>query len=199
MHIYFLLEEPSAEAMLVNLVPRIIGADVSFSTHVFGGLSEMQSKLEARLRGYVAWLPDDHRIVILRDRDAEDCMSIKRELEEMCMRVGLTTRRNPAASGDYQVVTRLAIEELEAWFFGDVEAMCTAFPRVPPTLASRARYRDSDAITGGTWEALERVLQSVGYYKTGLRKIDVAGRISEHMVPARNRSVSFGHFVEALS
>lgn len=199
MHIEFLLEEPSAEAALVNLVPRIVAADITFSTHVFGGLSEMQAKLEARLRGYAAWLPDDYRIVILRDRDAEDCTTVKRELEEMCMRVGLTTRRNPGNTGDYQVVTRLAIEELEAWFFGDVEAICKAFPRVPATLGSRTRYRDSDAITGGTWEALEHVLQSAGYYKTGLRKIDAAGRISEHMVPARNRSASFEHFVEALS
>ena len=53
----------------------------------------------------------------------------------------------------FQLVNRLAVEELEAWFFGDVDAMATAYPRVPRTLAQRAPYRDPDRIKGGTWEA----------------------------------------------
>lgn len=50
----------------------------------------------------------------------------------------------------FQVLNRLAIEELEAWFFGDVAALHSAYPRVPSTLGRRSRYRDPDAIRGGT-------------------------------------------------
>jgi hypothetical protein len=58
----------------------------------------------------------------------------------------------------------LAIEELEAWFFGDMDAVRALYPRVPETLEQRAGFRDPDAIRGGTWEALERILQRAGYF-----------------------------------
>jgi len=96
------------------------------------------------------------------------------------------------------VLNRIAIEELEAWFFGDVEAVCTAYPGVPATLANRAPYRDPDAVAGGTWEALGRVLKQAGHHGSGLRKGEAARAIAEHMDPARNRSRSFGHFRDGL-
>ena len=34
MHIEFLVEEPSAEAALKNLVPKLMGEDISFNIHV---------------------------------------------------------------------------------------------------------------------------------------------------------------------
>ncbi len=95
-------------------------------------------------------------------------------------------------------MNRIAVEELEAWFFGDVQALRAAYPRISPTLAQRAKFRDSDAITGGTWEALERELQRVGYFAGGLSKITAAREISLHMDPARNRSKSFQVFREGL-
>ena len=98
----------------------------------------------------------------------------------------------------FQVVNRLAIKELEAWFFGDVDALKAAYPRVSPTLGQRARYRNPDAITGGTWEALERLLQRLNYFRQGLPKITVAREVSRHMDPARNRSRSFQVFREGL-
>jgi hypothetical protein len=90
------------------------------------------------------------------------------------------------------------VEELEAWFFGDVEALVTAYPKVPSNLANKEKFRDPDAITGGTWEALERLLQKAGYYSGGLPKIEVARKVSEFMEPSRNRSKSFQVFKEGL-
>ncbi|MGH7753687.1 MAG: DUF4276 family protein, partial [Gemmatimonadales bacterium] len=59
-------------------------------------------------------------------------------------------------------------------------------------------FRDPDGIAGGTWEALERVLQRAGYFKAGLRKIEAARTISNNMDPDRNRSASFTAFRDAL-
>lgn len=90
------------------------------------------------------------------------------------------------------------VEELEAWFFGDVQALVTAYPGVSPHLATQAKYRDPDAITGGTWEALEKVLQRAGYHQGGLEKVKAAREISLHMNPLDNRSKSFQIFYEGL-
>ena len=65
-------------------------------------------------------------------------------------------------------------------------------------ISMKQGYRDSDGIVGGTWESLERVLQKAGYFKTGLRKIEVARAIAEHLAPNRNRSRSFQMFRDAL-
>jgi hypothetical protein len=96
------------------------------------------------------------------------------------------------------VAIRLAIEELEAWYFGDWDAVRAAYPRVPDTIPNQANYRDPDAIAGGTWEAFERVLKRAGYFQTGLRKIEAARAISEHWQLEGNRSHSFRVFVKVL-
>ncbi len=59
--------------------------------------------------------------------------------------------------------------------------------------------RDPDAILGGTWEALERVLKRGGYFKTGLRKMECARMVAQQMVPARNTSTSFQAFNSAVT
>jgi hypothetical protein len=95
-------------------------------------------------------------------------------------------------------VNRIAVEELEAWFFGDWKAVRAAYPRLPATIPAQQEYRDPDAIRGGTWERFEGVLQASGYYPSGLQKKDVARRVAEHMVPLRNTSASFRCLREAL-
>lgn len=87
----------------------------------------------------------------------------------------------------------MAVKELEAWFFGDWDAVRKAYPRVNPMIPKRSRYRNPDAIPN-TWEALERMLQESGYFQSGLRKIEAARAIAEHMDPQRNHSRSFRAF-----
>lgn len=123
---------------------------------------------------------------------------LKNKLEVAARQATLLTRSVAGATNAYQVMNRLLIEELEAWFFGDVPAIVEAYPGVSPHLANQTRYRDPDAIKGGTWEALERVLQKAGYYSAGLPKVEAARAISEHMDPQRNRSKSFQVFRDSL-
>jgi hypothetical protein len=107
--------------------------------------------------------------------------------------------RSSAASAHWQLVNRVAIEELEAWYFGDWEAVRQIYPRTPANLPDRQGFRDSDAITGGTWEALQRVLQRHGYVPGGLRKIDTARAIGAVLDPHRSRSASFRAFHQAVN
>ncbi len=198
MHIEFLIEEPSAEAALLNILPKILGQTISFAIHPHQGKQDLLKKLPNRFRGYRAWLPEDWQIVVLIDADNEDCRELKARLEDIAHNSNLLTKSVTGNSSNFQVLNRLAIEELEAWFFGDVEALHATYPRVSLNLGNRAKYRDPDSITGGTWEALERELKRVGYYSGGLSKISAAREISLHMVPERNRSHSFQVFRQGL-
>jgi hypothetical protein len=198
MHIEFLLEEESCAEVLKLLVPKIVGEGVSFATHVFQGKPDLLKCLPFRLRGYAKWLPRDRRIVVLVDRDRDDCLELKAKLEKAAHDAGLRTRASASGSLKLQVLNRIAIEELEAWYFGDVEAITAAYPGVPKTLADKRGFRDPDAVRGGTWEALEGVLKRAGYYSVGMPKIEAARNIGQHLQPDRNRSASFKAFCQGM-
>jgi len=195
-HLEILVEEPSAEAALKILLPKIV-PDISFDIHAFQGKHALLKRLENRLRGYRNWLPCDWRIVVLVDRDNGDCRTLKGTLESAAANAGLVTR-TLSGGGNFHVLNRIAIEELEAWFFGDEAALRAAYPRIPANLTKRTTFRNPDAIKGGTWEALERVLQRAGYHKGGLDKKAAARDIAEAMSPDRNRSHSFQVFCAGL-
>jgi len=144
-HLEFLVEEPSMEAFLRCLLPRLLPADRTFEVHPFQGKSDLLGKLQARLRGYAQWLPEDWRVVVVVDRDHDDCAALKQRLEAMAAAAGLHTR-STAGNSKWRVVNRIAIEELEAWYFGAWQAVCSAYPRVSATIPQKANYRDPDAI-----------------------------------------------------
>jgi hypothetical protein len=196
-HVEILVEEPSMEAALRLLVPKVLG-QLSFEIHSYQGKADLLSCLPARLRGYASWLPPTSRIVVVVDRDDDDCEELKARLERMAADAGLVTR-SAAGARPYVVVNRIAIEELEAWYFGDWEAVRAAYPKAPPGVPAKAKYRAPDNIRGGTWEAFERLLQDAGYFAGGLPKITVARAVAAHMVPARNVSPSFCALRDALS
>jgi hypothetical protein len=196
-HLEFLVEEPSMEAFLRALLPRLLPQDRSFEVHAFQGKADLLGKLESRLRGYAAWLPQDWRIVVVVDRDADNCRKLKARLEETADRAQLLTRSS-ARGQQWQLVNRVAIEELEAWYFGDWTAVCSAYPRLPPSLPKKQGFRDPDAIAGGTWEAFERVLQRHGYFKGGLPKIEVGRTLGAVLDPERCASSSFVKFRDGI-
>lgn len=196
-HIEFLVEEPSMEAFLAAWLPRFLPEDCGFKIYPFQDKGVLLRKIGDRLRGYAAWLPAGYRIVVIVDRDGDDCRDLKSTLEDICRSAGLRSKR--AGGVDWQVATRIAIEELEAWYFGDWQAVRQAYPRVSPNIPSQARYQNPDAIAGGTWEAFERVLQKHGYFKQGLAKVQAATAIGQHIDPDRNRSRSFAVFRDAIA
>ena len=187
------------EAFLRPLLSQFLPKDCTFAIFIYQGKSALLRKLERRLKGYASFLPPNYRIVIIVDRDNDQCDQLKSKLEKACTDAGLQSKRAADGDSQWQVVTRIAIEELEAWYFGDWQAVCRAFPKVLPTVPKRSRYKNSDAIKGGTWEAFERVLKEFGYYRQGLPKLEVAKIMGKHMQPADNRSSSFKVFWQAIS
>lgn len=184
------------EAFLRGLLPQLLPKNRTFEIHPFQGKEDLLNKLEDRLRAYATWLPADSRIVVVVDRDDDDCRKLKKKMEGIAARVGLRTRTSSPSS--WQVVNRIAIEELEAWYFGDWDAVVAAYPRLSRNLPRKQRYRDPDAITGGTCEAFQKLLQRHGYFRNGLPKIEVARTLAKYFDPKRCRSKSFKCLCNAL-
>ena len=195
-HVDILVEDESTEAALRELVPKI-APGLSFQVYRFGSKNRLLKKLKDRLTGYASILQPGQYVMVLVDRDSDDCRRLKARLEHAAKQAGLGTK-SMASSGGWRVVNRIAVEELEAWFFGDWEAVLQAYPRVDRNVPAKRNYRDPDAIRGGTAEALERCLKAAGYFPTGLPKIEVAREIAQHMEPTRNKSRSFQLFCRTI-
>ncbi len=198
MHIDFLVEEPSAEAALNNILPKILGGIITYNIIVHQGKKDLLKKLPNRLRGYAKWIDDKYKIVVLLDKDSQDCIALKAALNQTALNAGLKLKIADAAPGyKYQVLNRIAIEELESWFFGDQIALKKSYPRIPDGEIRSRKYSNPDGITQ-CWETLEQLLQKGGYYPSGLPKIENARKVSKHMDIENNSSHSFNIFKKGL-
>lgn len=197
MHFEFLIEEETAERVLDNLLPEIITGEHTYRCIRYQGKKDLLKNLPSELKGYARWIPANYKIVILLDRDRDDCVLLKNRLDQMATDAGLITKSS-VRNNVFQVLNRIAIEEIESWFFGDADAMRAAYPKLPRNFEGRAAYRNPDNISN-TWESMERILQRSGYFKTGLRKTEAAYEISKNMQPLKNRSKSFQIFWEGIT
>lgn len=196
-HLELLVEEPSMEVFLTTLLPRLLDRKVTFTLHTHQGKKDLLQKLAPKLRAYAKWLPKNSRIIVVIDRDNDNCKKLKDRMDLDAISAGFQVRKYRGEES-WQVANRIAIEELEAWFFGDWGAVREAYPRVPSTIPHHSSYRNPDAITGGTWEALERILRRAGYFESGLRKVEAAQAIGKYLNPKINTSPSFISFRDAI-
>ena len=189
MHIHFLVEESSTEIALKFIVPKIIGNIHTFEIHNFGNKNNLLKKLPERMKAYANFIPDDWRIVISVDEDRANCLELKNKL---CDASSVVTEKK----GNI-VLHRIVVEELESWFIGDVAAIRAEYEKIPASLPQQAKFRDPDAIKGGTWEELDKILKKYGY-ETGLQKMNFAQKVSPHMDVQNNQSRSFQVFRDGL-
>lgn len=195
-HFYVLVEEPSMEAYLLENLPSLL-EESTFSVHAFQGKDNMIRRLPDRLRGFSHTLQPNEVVVVMLDRDDDDCVQLKEKLLGFGVDAGLNTS-GCAGRECPKLIIRIVVEELEAWYFGDWEAVCEVYPRMNPNVPRQAAYRNSDQILGGTWEAFERLLRNRGYHTTGLRKTEAARLIGKVTIADRNTSPSYKCFHDGL-
>ncbi|MBO5368630.1 DUF4276 family protein [Methanocorpusculum sp.] len=136
-HIDVLTEESSAKEFLHNLLPRILEDTDTYNIYSFQGKQDLLKKLPYRLRAYHNYPLNTHKVIILIDRDAGNCVNLKRQLEEIVHDAGLISKReNP---DNFRAITRIVIEELESWYFGDTQALHEAYPEIPKNLREKKR------------------------------------------------------------
>lgn len=149
--------------------------------------------LPARLRAYGKSLGEAGAVIVLLDLDDRtDCRSFKKSLTALLK----NCKPSPVC------LFRIAVEELEAWYFGDCSAIQNAYSRVE-TNVLRTYVQDSQC---GTWEKLAdavypggaKELKKIGYRKRGRTKCEWADRITPHMDVEVNRSKSFLVFRDGI-
>lgn len=126
--------------------------------------SSLLHNLPSRLRAYGNENRDDVVVIVLLDLDNEtDCLAFKNKLVGF---LDLCTSRP-------KTLFRFAIEELEAWFLGDTQALKTAYPNIKLTILEKY-LQDSQC---GTWEILAEAI-----YPGGLKALGKYGKRSSFIL-----------------
>lgn len=163
--------------LLDELLPRILPEGVDFQTIPHGGKRELEKSIPRKLRGWNE--PGDIRFVILHDQDNQDCVKLKQSLLQLC---SVTTK---------PVLVRIACQEMESWYFGDLNAVAIAYQKPKlRDLAKKRTYRTPDCIPMPKEELYKRVPEH--------QQIEGARRIAPHMDIENNTSSSFHAFVDGV-
>lgn len=209
MHIEILVEDASGEALLEILLPQLIGPrgePHTWRLHAYRGIGRIPRGLSPKadpakrilldqlprlLCGY-GKTPGIDAVLVVIDTDKRDCIAFLNEL------VGIAATCGPSP----RTMFRLAIEEIEAWYLGDREALLKAYPGAKKKVLDNYE-QDSQC---GTWELLAEAIypggitaiKKAGWPLPGQVKHEWAKNIGRHMVPNRNVSPSFRKLPEGL-
>lgn len=208
MHLEFLVEDKSGSRLLAHLIPRVIGSNGrphTYRIHSYRGIGTIPGNLRPKTDAYKGILLDNlskilmgyaktpgiDAIVVVLDSDRKDCRVFLDLLTDLA-----------AKSGAPNTLFRMAIEEMEAWYLGDVEAIKTAYRNAKVNVA-KSYVQDSVC---GTWELLadmlhpggRRAIEKSGWPLPGQLKVEWADAIGPHLDPSRNSSPSFAKFVAGL-
>jgi hypothetical protein len=173
----FLLEEPSMRAFLEGLLPRVLPPGVQALLIAHEGKKDLERSLPRKLS---AWRAPDARFVVVQDQDGADCRAVKAKLAGLC-----------AAAGRPGALVRIACQELEAWFLGDLAGLGRALgePRLGG-LQGKAKYRQPDGVAKPSGE-LERLVPGYG-------KVKAARRMGPEIDVEAPRSRSFAVFLAGV-
>ncbi|MGC8731755.1 MAG: DUF4276 family protein [Halothiobacillaceae bacterium] len=209
MHIEILVEDASGEKLLESLLPKLFGAQGdphTWRVHAYKGIGRIPKNLNAGgdpakrilldqlpklLRGY-GRTPGIDGVVVVLDSDRRSCVDFLAELK------ALAAGCNPAPN----TLFRIAIEEMEAWYFGDRQALTQAYPRAKVDVLQRYQQ---DSVCG-TWELLAdavypggaAAIKNAGWPLPGQIKHEWAEKIGPLLDPDRNVSPSFGKLRDGL-
>ena len=209
MHVEVLVEDSSGAKLIATLLPKLIGpqgAPHTWRVHPYKGMGRLPAGLSAKadpakrallgqlprlLAGY-GKTPGIDAVVVVVDSDRRDCKVFLKELK------ALLHKCQPAPN----TLFRLAIEEMEAWFLGDRQALLAAYPRAKKEVLGRYRQ---DSICG-TWELLVdavhpggvSAIQRAGWPLPGQIKHGWAELIGPLMDIEHNQSLSYCKFRDGL-
>ncbi len=209
MHIEVVVEDSSGAALIETLLPAIIGRQGephTWRVHAYKGIGRLRAGLTPKsdpakrilldqlprlLAGY-GKTPGIDAVIVVLDSGRRDCKSFLAELQ------ALLVRCQPAPN----TMFRLAIEEMEAWFLGDRQALLAAYPQAKKDVLGRY-VQDSVC---GTWELLADAIypggsveiRKAGWPLPGQLKHEWAAQIAPRMVMDRNQSHSFGKFRDGV-
>jgi hypothetical protein len=188
MNIHILVEGPSDDALMSIWARRFLPGH-SIRTYPHQGKGKIPSSGEvvpSTRRGLLDQLPaklrawgkshdvDEDRVVVLLDADDDDSAELEGSLLELSKSI------DPCP----QVLFRIAVEETEAFYFGDHRALVATFPNIKIDKVKRRYVQDSIC---GTAELLAELAVEPIDKKAWAERI--APRLTIN--PAQSRSPSF--------
>lgn len=205
MHFEILVEDQSGKKALDILVLKIIGKAYTFRIHAYKGIGRIPKNmrepddpskrillenLPKLLKGYgktFRGYPVDYPavVILVSDLDQKCLRTFRQEL------LDILNACNPRPETRFC----FAIEEGEAWFLGDLNAVRTAYPLAKDSVLNSYT---NDRICG-TWEKLadavygggSSALSAKGWQAVGAEKSKWSEQISPRMDITQNSSPSF--------
>lgn len=211
MHLEILVEGQSERTALEPLLTKILGPynqPHTWRIHKHRGIGKLPENstakpnpkdptllhnLPSKLRAYSRSLQENEAVVVLLDLDSHpDCRAFKKSL---------TVLLNDCSPG-LKSLFRIAIEELEAWYLGDITALLEVYPSVNNAVLA-GYIQDSQC---GTWEKLadavfvggHAALKKQGQMQCLKQKQIWARDIAPKMDIDNNISPSFQQFRDGL-
>ena len=212
MHFDILVEDQSGKKALDFLIPKIIGNGHTFTIHPYKGIGRIPKNLNINkdsakrilldqlprlLQGYgktYASYGNDYvaAVIVVCDLDRRCLKKFRQEL------LAVLDACHPKPETRFCI----AIEEGEAWFLGDLQAVRTAYPTAKANVLT-AYIQDSIC---GTWETLADAIYSGGstnlrkqhWTTIGTEKSKWSETIAPNMDVENNQSGSFCYFRDNL-
>ncbi|MCI0515167.1 DUF4276 family protein [candidate division KSB1 bacterium] len=182
--LYIFTEERSAENVLKTILPQILPTDVAFQIYSHQGKQDLERALRTTLP-FISRRPNA-RLLILRDQDRADCRVVKKQIRDLML--------NP---GHAPFLIRIACQELESWFLGDLMAIKLAYPRFKPEkYQNKAKFRHVDHIEYPANVLLKMIPEYD--HDDKLPKLELSEKISKHLNLANNRSRSFNQIISGI-
>jgi hypothetical protein len=211
MHFEILVEDHSGKKALDILTPKIIGNEHTFKVYPYKGIGRipknMKDSKDAGKRILLNNLPKllkGYGRTFSGYKNYSSVVILVCDLDDKCMKVfreelfDVLNACNPRPKTHFC----FAIEEGEAWFLGDLNAVKSAYPTAKDSILN-SYVNDSIC---GTWEKLAdavyhggaRKLSALGWQAIGIEKACWAERITPHMIVNDNKSPSFCYFRDKM-
>lgn len=176
----FLLEEPSAKAMLESLLPRMLNSLIEFRLLAFEGKQDLEKQMVRKMRNYI----NPHaRFIVMRDQDAmPDCLVIKNALLIRC-----------AEAGRQRVsLVRIACHELESFYLADLGA-------VEAALGVRGLVKQQGSVRFRSPDYLQKPSKELSILtKKRYEKVSGSRLIGENLDIENERSTSFKNLIMGI-
>ena len=183
MIVEILLEEPSMENFLREVLPKILPSQYILDTNCFlrphNGKSDLKKSIPKKIKAFSHFY-QPVKVIVIHDQDSNDCKKLKKSLMDLCKR-----------NGNCPVLVRIACKELESWYLGDMDAIEKVYPKFKAKIyKNSAKFRNPDIIQAS--QELEIIIPE-------FQKGFTSKNISKFISVEKNTSISFLHLVSGIT
>ncbi|WP_312701654.1 DUF4276 family protein [Sedimentibacter sp.] len=209
-----LIEDKSGAILLERILEnyKITHPNLNYKIKGFRGIGRLPNKLKSYkdvktqsilnnlpaflkvLNASLSAAPYKSAIIVIVDNDDNDCVEFKQKFNDLRQRLNLNV----------ESIFCIAVEEMEAWLLGDVDAVLTTFPHAKKQML--LNYKPDSII--GTWEYLADAVYNGGSaklkkvatsnFEIGKQKCIWADKIGANMDLRNNKSPSFNYLISKL-